>query len=210
MSQSTHRRPRGDSARTRAALLEAAREVFAERGYEGASVDDIARVAGVSVGSIYSRFGNKETLFRALVLDHLDGELALTTDRMAGRTALQDTDAILRETGASRARSLLDSETWVSAMRCENLRNEMAGYEAATRAAVAKLVAVHRAEGAPEMGVSDEEFAGAAVAMFHGLVRQYRLDPGSVAPDAYSRMMRALARGLAAEHADRHRTDDDC
>ena len=56
-------------ARTREALLEAARRVFAERGYGPASVEEIAKTAGVSVGSVYVHFASKEALFTALVED---------------------------------------------------------------------------------------------------------------------------------------------
>jgi len=49
----------------RAAITQAAAEVFARKGFQGASVDDIATAAGVSKGSLYSYFDNKEELFYA-------------------------------------------------------------------------------------------------------------------------------------------------
>ena len=61
-------------------LIEAAAEVFAERGYDGAGVAEIARRAGVTTGAIYSRYrGKAELLFEALdnaLENHLDGILA--------------------------------------------------------------------------------------------------------------------------------------
>jgi len=61
-------------------LTEAAAEVFAERGYDGAGVAEIARRAGVTTGAIYSRYrGKSELLFDALdsaVEEHLDSILA--------------------------------------------------------------------------------------------------------------------------------------
>jgi AcrR family transcriptional regulator len=54
------------TAETRRALLEAAREVFAERGYTDASVANVVERAGSSVGSIYHHFGGKSELFLAL------------------------------------------------------------------------------------------------------------------------------------------------
>src|SRR6056297_4363973 len=44
-------------------VLEGAREVFMRDGFEGASVDDIARVAGVSKATLYSYFPDKRLLF---------------------------------------------------------------------------------------------------------------------------------------------------
>ena len=57
-------RPRGE--RTRQALLDAGAKVLPERGYHDARVDDIVKVAGVSHGSFYRYFDNKDDFFRAL------------------------------------------------------------------------------------------------------------------------------------------------
>ncbi len=62
MTSTTAAKPiRKDSARNRAALLEAARVVFAERGLE-ATLDDVAQAAGVGVGTAYRHFANKQEL----------------------------------------------------------------------------------------------------------------------------------------------------
>src|ERR1043166_7714001 len=50
-----------------AQILDAALEVFAERGLAASRLDDIARRAGVSKGTIYSYFPNKEALFREVI-----------------------------------------------------------------------------------------------------------------------------------------------
>jgi len=50
---------------TRDLLLDAAEEVFAERGFEGASLDDIAQRAGYTRGAIYKHFSSKAELFLA-------------------------------------------------------------------------------------------------------------------------------------------------
>ena len=52
---------------TRAALVEAGREVFAELGYHGANLDRIARQAGFSKGAVYSNFDGKASLFLAVM-----------------------------------------------------------------------------------------------------------------------------------------------
>lgn len=56
--------------RTRSALLERARELFAERGFPGTQVSDIARAAGVAHGTFYVHFENKERLLDELLLHH--------------------------------------------------------------------------------------------------------------------------------------------
>src|SRR3954453_11137169 len=88
----TRRRPRVDrrtrSARSegrdgRDALLEAAVEVFAERGYRDASVDQIAARAGYSKGAIYFHFSGKEDLFFALLEERVDAPLYAAQELLA-------------------------------------------------------------------------------------------------------------------------------
>lgn len=52
--------------RTRSLLLDAAEQVFAEKGFTPASLDDIARAAGYTKGAIYKHFATKEDLFLAV------------------------------------------------------------------------------------------------------------------------------------------------
>jgi AcrR family transcriptional regulator len=62
---------RRDAAENRQHLLEAAGQVFAEHGL-GAGVEEIARVAGVGIGTLYRRFPNKDALIAALVQNVLE------------------------------------------------------------------------------------------------------------------------------------------
>lgn len=56
----------------RAAILEAAKGMFTRLGFDGASMDQIAAEAGVSKLTVYSHFGDKESLFAAAVRSHCD------------------------------------------------------------------------------------------------------------------------------------------
>lgn len=60
----------GRSAQTQRALLDAARAVFTEQGFTGASIADVVDRAGSSVGSLYHHFGGKSELFIALWQEH--------------------------------------------------------------------------------------------------------------------------------------------
>ncbi|MDQ3205180.1 MAG: TetR/AcrR family transcriptional regulator [Pseudomonadota bacterium] len=59
----------------RAAILDAAKRMFTQQGYEGASMDQIAAEAGVSKLTVYSHFGDKESLFAAAVRAHCEQQL---------------------------------------------------------------------------------------------------------------------------------------
>ncbi len=61
----------------RAAILEAAKRMFTQHGLDGASMDQIAAEAGVSKLTVYSHFGDKDSLFAEAVKSHC--ELALPT-----------------------------------------------------------------------------------------------------------------------------------
>src|SRR5690242_20851694 len=83
---------------TRERILEAAAEVFADKGYYGAAVDDIVRASDTSKGSFYFHFPNKRGIFVAL-LDHLTGRLV---ERVEGAIA-GETDPVRRLDAALRA-----------------------------------------------------------------------------------------------------------
>ena len=61
-------------ATTRRALLDAARSLFAERGYHGTAAEEIVRRAGLTRGALYHHFEDKKDLFRAVV-DEMEGEI---------------------------------------------------------------------------------------------------------------------------------------
>jgi AcrR family transcriptional regulator len=72
------------TAQTQRALLDAARQVFTERGFAEASIADIVQRAGSSVGSLYHHFGGKSELFIALWQEH-----QLAHEEAAGRAVAE-------------------------------------------------------------------------------------------------------------------------
>jgi AcrR family transcriptional regulator len=56
-----------DADKTRAAILSASTQLFAEKGFIGASISDIAEIVGVSKSSIYHYFPSKEAILHALI-----------------------------------------------------------------------------------------------------------------------------------------------
>jgi AcrR family transcriptional regulator len=61
------RRERADAARNREALLEAAKRLLRECGPEGLTMDAVADAAGVGKGTLFRRFGDRASLFHALI-----------------------------------------------------------------------------------------------------------------------------------------------
>lgn len=75
-------------------LLEAATRVIAERGYAGLSTNRVAAEAGVSVGSLYRYFGDKDDLVRELRVRSTADILSDLTAAMSGAVTLSTRDAI--------------------------------------------------------------------------------------------------------------------
>ncbi len=100
---------RKDAVRNRALLVQAARDVFAERGLE-ASMDDVAHRAGLGVGTAYRHFANKYELALAILAEAIERVYQLVDDAVAnpdpwaglvsfveGTAEMQSADRGLRE-----------------------------------------------------------------------------------------------------------------
>lgn len=109
-----------NSERTKAAILVAGRAEFAERGFEGARVDAIAALAGANKRLLYHYFGNKEDLYRAVLLDAYQeirrGERALSLDQYGPVEAM---DRLVRFT----FRHFLANPWFPRLLNTENLEN---------------------------------------------------------------------------------------
>jgi AcrR family transcriptional regulator len=103
------RKLRRDAERNRQRILAAAADVLSERGLD-ATLDEVARAAGVGVGTVYRRFPDKESLIEELFRDHVDAmvraaEQALTepdpwqalVSYLESATALMAANAGLRQ-----------------------------------------------------------------------------------------------------------------
>src|SRR5215471_1467355 len=81
-------RQRRSPAAQRQALLQAASDVFLERGYANASIDAIVERAGGSKATVYALFGNKEGLLTALVAQSAES-LAASVDALSADASLE-------------------------------------------------------------------------------------------------------------------------
>lgn len=79
---------------TRDAIIDAAERLFIDKGYHGTRVSEVARLADVSIGSIYVHFENKEGLYAALMERALDIE-AQYLDAVLDDETLPDLEKIL-------------------------------------------------------------------------------------------------------------------
>jgi AcrR family transcriptional regulator len=72
------------ATKTRQRILDAAAHVFAEYGYAAGTTNRIAEYAGLSIGSLYQYFPNKDAVLRALMDAHVEAGATLLTERLSG------------------------------------------------------------------------------------------------------------------------------
>jgi AcrR family transcriptional regulator len=136
------------SAETRERLLSAAAAVFAERGYDGTRVADIAALAGVSNGALYAHFGSKAELIVGALRAHgrrlLAEALAADPDRSVTDLLLVIGRGLPRKRDA---RGYLITEALVAARRDDAVAGPMRDYIGERADWIAGLVQVAQADG---------------------------------------------------------------
>lgn len=155
---------------TRERLLRAAGQVFAERGYAGATVPEIARVAGYTTGAVYSNFEGKEELFLTLMdkamrtfaqrrADAIHG--ATSTRERLQRAAGQWAEFLRDEPGAV----VLLMEFWSYAVRRPPVRARFAELLADERARLAVVLSGARGSNGAARGSAGDGAGDLAVVM---------------------------------------------
>ena len=91
-----HEEP-GRSARKRRAIMTAARTLFLAKGYDGASMDDVAALAAVSKQTVYKHFADKKRLFTAIITGDIDAAESLTAQIVAALGDSEDLEHDLRQ-----------------------------------------------------------------------------------------------------------------
>ena len=196
--------------RTRQRLLDSAARIFAEKGFGGATLEEIAESAGYSTGAMYANFGNKEQLFMEVVAAHrsrmaarrveqvtqiFDDALASGTDPFDALTGM-----FVKAGDRDRELAPLQAEFWLYAVRNpaakQVIADSLSGQVYELEPVVARVLQQFGAlpDAAPR------ELTVVVLALFQGLVRRRRLDPAAVPDDLLARALRWLFGGLRAEH----------
>jgi AcrR family transcriptional regulator len=181
------RTARAEERDGRAALLEAAMEVFAQHGYRDASVDQIAERAGYSKGAIYFHFSGKDDLFFALLEERVDRPMREALKLLESAPpeedmALEADRRFVELVRGQRELLLLEHEYRSLALRDSRLRARYVKREANLRSVLAKgLQARLKHRGAPP-AAAPEQVATAVLSLVFGLAQERLIDPDAV-PD---------------------------
>ncbi|MGH2864058.1 MAG: TetR/AcrR family transcriptional regulator [Solirubrobacteraceae bacterium] len=197
-------RTRPTRAQTCTRVLQAAGEVFAARGFDGASIDEIAAAAGLTKGAVYSNFASKDDLFFAVIEDRLVARLsALSADidgpsspeRFMSGVAERLAEMLISE----RAWNLLFIEFWARAVRDPRVREEWARHRRRARKLVAESIEQHTRANGVELPAPADELAVAVIALSNGIAMEHLADPASADPKLFADALGLLLRSRTAE-----------
>jgi AcrR family transcriptional regulator len=189
---------------SRERLLEAAAKVFAERGFQAASVDEIAAAAGLSKGAVYWNFSSKDELFHALLEERIDRQIEETAEILRSAPTDRPIDPEVANRwedmlGRERELMLLSQEHWARAVRDPELRARYAERQARLRDVLADgLRARVRRTGAPRFSTPAADVATAYLALANGLALQRLVDPEGVPDGLLENITSLIYEGLVA------------
>jgi|SRR5947209_1280615 len=192
-------------AQTRAELLAAAARVFERRGYERASIAEIADEAGYSHGAVYSNFEGKEDLF-----------LALYKERVARRVAEIEAACSIEGTLAERARAAADDfihwlandpatfllrlEFAVRAPHSRDLQQKLATRVGAVPLAIRRLIESAAQDEPVDLRLPLDEVALAFQALSLGLGLEALTNPGTIRPRLAGDLAALIVEALEARN----------
>jgi AcrR family transcriptional regulator len=187
-------------ARTRAELIATAAKVFARRGYNGASVEEIAERAGYSHGAIYSNFDGKADLFLAVFEDYMAErvrelaatQIALPEDAPLEARARALADQWMERLARDRESLVLHMEFIVHAARTPELAERFGARSSAMREAISRYIAQYEEEAGVELPVSADDLALVLRALGIGLAVESLVSPDAVGDDLYGDFVEQL------------------
>jgi AcrR family transcriptional regulator len=186
-----------NQAQTRERLLDAALEVFSRRGYDRASVDEIAAEAGFSKGAVYSNFSSKEDLFLALIdrrfardiqgypgiINFMSDGLQLEKDPDFKKSAMQD-----------RTWNILFIEFFLYAMRDETNREKLAARLKQLRKVMEGNLAALYAQLGRKPSLPLKDLPWSVFSLGIGMILQLYIDPEGLPKGMYERALQHLLK----------------
>ena len=188
---------------TRTCLVQAAAKVFTRRGYEKASLDEVAEEAGFTKGAVYSNFKGKEELFLAAIDAHFAERLAAVKRLMQEEPGEEGTAHavgmdFMNDLNSDPEYFALFFEFWAYAQRNPAVKRKFLPRVQRFRAALAELFEA-KAEAGLVLPVPAEHLASMLIAMAAGVAMEREFDPKSVPDDTYAVMLQYFFRGMLAE-----------
>jgi AcrR family transcriptional regulator len=190
---------------TREYLLRAAAQVFAERGFHEATLDEVAAAAGYTKGAVYSNFKNKEDLFLALLEDAYARDMVAIKETIEAsdippEARLGDFVQMMRsEMEYMPNLGALYLEFHLYALRNPAARERMNELERADVRGIADIIERGRTQREIDIDEPVERTARIIVALFRGISMMRTSDPEMAGEDLLEGAIAFVSRGLGVE-----------
>jgi AcrR family transcriptional regulator len=186
--------PRPPKEEVRGRVLAAAGEVFAEKGFAAATLDQVAAAAGFTKGAVYSSFASKDELFLALMaeevqrrVDAVEAALGAATDLPAALVAV-DTELSRRD----ETWQLLFLEFWQRAVRDPDVRRRFVASRRELRSRITEAVDRYLTAHPVRTGWDARSLTLVIIALSNGLAVEALPDPDAVPRDLLARVLADL------------------
>ena len=199
----TEKKTRANGRASRKAILAAAADVFAENGYRGTSLTEIANRVGMTQPGLLHHFGTKDQLLLAVVEEH-EAENEHTTsmmeDLVPGNFLLVDSieKLAMSNTRARQAQLLLTTLSAEAIPLNHPLHEHFVQRYRTFRRGLANIIARAAEGGAVRVDVDPQQIAREIIATLDGLHLQWLLDPKEI---NLRKALRSYAERLADELA---------
>jgi AcrR family transcriptional regulator len=170
--------------RNRALLFAAARRVFLARGYQAATLEQIADEAGFSKGVVYSRFASKADMFLALLEDRITERAAQNAQAARELAGTGDfaalVDLVQRAERAAPGWRLLLAEFRIHVARDLELNRRYAALHARTVEGIARTLTVIGEGGEQSLPFPPRQLAELLLAVENGLALEQQANPDAL------------------------------
>jgi AcrR family transcriptional regulator len=189
---------------TREHLLMAAAQIFAEKGFYGTSMEEVAGLAGFSKGAVYSNFRSKEDLFLDVLGWIYDQEIAALKETLRSTDApsesrLSDFVTLVKGQGIAAGAdwSVLYEEFHLYALRNPEAKARLAELDRRDVEEVAKVIEEERERLGFRPIESATDAARIVIALIKGVSMMRSLEPELAGDEGFlDRVMEFIARGL--------------
>ncbi|MEU4227779.1 TetR family transcriptional regulator [Nonomuraea sp. NPDC026600] len=188
------RRPR---AETRALVLEAAMRAFGETGYAQTSLEQVAAMAGLSRGAVYSNFAGKDELFLELLRETIAQRIRQIARAMApaptrAAQTRQAGEVMVGELREHPERHLLFIEFWMRAVRDPDIRQQFRLHRQETRDVLAAALREQATRWGVALPMPAPELAIGLMSLFNGFGLEHLVDPDAATPELFDKLLSAL------------------
>lgn len=194
-------------AMTRRHLLDAAAIVFAQKGFHGATLDEVAATAGFTKGAVYSNFKSKDDLFLAVLDDRVAQQMVAVQGELAVGPRNQDVELprmrdVIRQVIFGEGNddwNALYLEFVLYARRNPEAREKLAAQARRSRDAVTVMIEHEWARRGVTPEISPHAEAIISLALFNGLATERLVDPSEVDEETLDTALRFMYSALGVD-----------